>query len=138
MKSSQQNWLVNKFTYQGDQFYTEDLLPVDTLSYKPRLKTRVSKFVSSKRFKAFNEMKEKAKKCSICSKTVDPKKLVIDHCHTSRKIRGVLCINCNHGLGKFLDSPKLLKKAIEYLNNFEKEKDKALDYVTLKGPENAS
>lgn len=32
-------------------------------------------------------------------------------------IRGLLCGNCNHGLGCFKDNKENLLKAIEYLNN---------------------
>ena len=39
----------------------------------------------------------------------------IDHCHNSNKVRGILCNNCNVGLGHFKDDVKLLKVAIEYL-----------------------
>lgn len=40
----------------------------------------------------------------------------IDHDHTTGKIRGVLCSNCNMGLGMFKDKKELLMKAISYLN----------------------
>jgi len=52
-------------------------------------------------------------KCAIC-KT----KLVsayVDHDHKTDDIRGILCINCNSGLGQFKDSIKNLEAAIEYL-----------------------
>lgn len=39
----------------------------------------------------------------------------VDHCHTTGKVRGILCGNCNTGLGHFKDSPMLLQRAIEYL-----------------------
>ncbi len=41
--------------------------------------------------------------------------LVIDHCHESGKVRGLLCHNCNRGLGLFKDNVESLTKAIEYL-----------------------
>lgn len=41
--------------------------------------------------------------------------LVVDHCHDSGKIRGLLCRSCNLGLGFFADSPSVLEKAIAYL-----------------------
>lgn len=51
--------------------------------------------------------------CWICyGKT---KSMHIDHCHVSGHIRGVLCSNCNRGLGHFKDSPKFLMNAIRYL-----------------------
>src|SRR3954467_10892461 len=50
-------------------------------------------------------------KCSICKKRASLKgssnqRLHIDHCHTSKKIRELLCGNCNRGLGYFKDDPK--------------------------------
>ena len=52
-------------------------------------------------------------KCAICFSEV---KLVIDHCHTSMKIRGMLCSKCNVGLGQFKDDTIRLENAIKYLN----------------------
>jgi hypothetical protein len=40
---------------------------------------------------------------------------VIDHCHSSGKIRGMLCNLCNQGLGHFKDNVSFLEKAIKYL-----------------------
>ena len=54
--------------------------------------------------------------CLICGSL--PKKgsrLHIDHNHQTGYIRGLLCYNCNDGLGRFRDSPELLHKAIAYL-----------------------
>jgi hypothetical protein len=56
--------------------------------------------------------------CKICGAQPKPgKKLHIDHCHTTKKVRGLLCIKCNCGLGSFNDSEELLMKAIGYLND---------------------
>jgi hypothetical protein len=39
----------------------------------------------------------------------------LDHDHATGKFRGWLCMHCNHGLGKMLDSPALLRAAATYL-----------------------
>lgn len=52
------------------------------------------------------------KKRGVC------KKLYVDHCHASGVIRGLLCHNCNFGLGYFKDDPERLFSAIEYLRRF--------------------
>lgn len=56
-------------------------------------------------------------KCYICEKVEHTKfkPLMVDHCHETGKIRGMLCQKCNQGLGLFLDSPELLEKAANYL-----------------------
>jgi hypothetical protein len=57
-------------------------------------------------------------RCKICGKTQEEnnKRLSIDHCHKTGKIRGLLCNNCNRGLGLFKDNPALLESALSYLN----------------------
>ena len=60
--------------------------------------------------------------CAIC-KTIDfgDRRGAIDHDHKTGEIRGILCINCNNGLGRFKDNIDSLKEAILYL---EKRKDR--------------
>lgn len=53
--------------------------------------------------------------CKICG--ITPKKLVVDHCHTTGRVRGLLCHNCNTGLGQFKDNTQFLQLAIKYLND---------------------
>jgi DNA repair ATPase RecN len=52
--------------------------------------------------------------CAICHQTCS-RALAADHDHTTGKIRGLLCNNCNRGLGHFKDNSDNLKAAIEYL-----------------------
>ena len=52
--------------------------------------------------------------CGICEKYFE--KLHVDHCHTTNKIRGLLCNHCNLALGKFKDDIKRLSNAINYLS----------------------
>ncbi len=55
-------------------------------------------------------------KCAIC-RSSDPKKssFSVDHDHNTGRIRGLLCHNCNVGLGGFRDTPEFLQSAIRYL-----------------------
>lgn len=45
--------------------------------------------------------------------------LVVDHCHTTGKIRGLLCSHCNRALGLFEDKIDLLQKAANYLQSHQ-------------------
>lgn len=59
-------------------------------------------------------------RCAICSVPFDftksnQKNIHIDHCHNTGKVRGVLCTNCNRGLGGFKDNIDNLSIAIQYL-----------------------
>ncbi len=55
--------------------------------------------------------------CAICGihQSKLKRRLCVDHCHESNKIRGLLCINCNKGLGHFYDDLTFLHNAILYL-----------------------
>lgn len=56
--------------------------------------------------------------CNICGLITDgkfTKKLYVDHDHSTKKIRGLLCQKCNSGLGMFKDNIIILSKAIVYL-----------------------
>lgn len=55
--------------------------------------------------------------CAICNSTpASDRSLAVDHCHTTGKIRGLLCFRCNGTLGKFNDDVSLFQKAIDYLS----------------------
>lgn len=55
--------------------------------------------------------------CAICEKKSDYNSLNVDHDHITGKVRGLLCGNCNKGLGLFNDNSELLVKASKYLKN---------------------
>jgi hypothetical protein len=57
-------------------------------------------------------------KCAIC-RTPETEQFKgvfhVDHCHSTGKVRGLLCRGCNHILGTVKDNPKTLQRAIDYL-----------------------
>lgn len=56
--------------------------------------------------------KNQSGRCAICNRKA---KLVIDHCHATGFVRGLLCSRCNTGLGQFCDNTHLMEVAVEYL-----------------------
>jgi len=68
--------------------------------------------------KDFDDLLQKQNNsCAIC-KIQEPTgyNWHVDHCHTSNKVRGILCSKCNQGLGLFKDSIYNLTEAIKYIN----------------------
>lgn len=66
-------------------------------------------------------------RCAICNcreSAVDklglPRRLAVDHCHVTGKVRALLCTNCNKSLGGFRDDPDLLRTAAEYIERHRK------------------
>tara|TARA_Y100000748_G_C15194748_1_gene370939 strand:+ start:33 stop:569 length:537 start_codon:yes stop_codon:yes gene_type:complete len=63
--------------------------------------------------------------CAICGSTETGSKLQknfsVDHCHKTEKVRGLLCKPCNIMLGEAKDNPRILSRAIEYLEHFNSE-----------------
>lgn len=56
-------------------------------------------------------------KCAGCYRhqTELPKRLAVDHCHLTGKIRGLLCSRCNLALGMLRDDLKILENLQRYL-----------------------
>ncbi len=60
--------------------------------------------------------------CAICGtsngSSRNPRVLCVDHCHDTGKVRGLLCDNCNRGIGALKDDPSLVRKALLYLEAY--------------------
>ena len=54
--------------------------------------------------------------CAVCRRAdKSGKRLAVDHHHDTGRVRGLLCSNCNPGIGYFEESPELMRLAIDYL-----------------------
>jgi hypothetical protein len=73
--------------------------------------------------------------CAICERPERAERngkslaLAVDHCHTTKKIRGVLCGNCNKALGKFEDNPDFLRNALVYLSKHAERVPVTINYL---------
>lgn len=81
---------------------------------------RNKKFVLKKKYgltlEQYQQMFENQNgKCAICQEEEKGRLLPVDHDHSNGKVRGLLCGNCNRGLGLFKDNKDLLQKAANYL-----------------------
>ena len=76
-----------------------------------------------------NMYRIQAGRCDICDLPIDIHELgftehppaCIDHLHGSTHVRGLLCNECNKGLGMFKDSRNIMKSAIKYLTRTYKK-----------------
>ena len=58
-------------------------------------------------------LERQGKVCGICKTPGKP--LCVDHCHATGKVRGLLCRDCNLGLGNYKDNPVFTRAATAYL-----------------------
>ncbi len=74
----------------------------------------------------YNKMLESQNyRCAICGNVLsDSRRIHVDHNHTTKQTRALLCGLCNSGLGYFLDSSELLVKAKQYLDYWEMQNER--------------
>src|SRR5688572_17694888 len=87
---------------------------------------------------SFREYKKlfikQGRRCAVCNKKAknahlnrgEKLELVVDHCHATGKVRGLLCSACNTGLGFFRDDPARMRAGVKYL-----EKNQEPNYSCL-------
>ncbi len=59
-------------------------------------------------------LQDQKNSCLICNRELD-QSACVDHCHTTGKVRGLLCRQCNMALGLLKDNIDSLENAINYL-----------------------
>lgn len=57
--------------------------------------------------------------CQCCGRDLTCENRVLDHCHETGKVRGILCRQCNTGIGSLQDNLEGIKNALFYLSKFE-------------------
>lgn len=114
-KDKLRNWCKSCFT-DYDKQRRNNLSPEykrgrSLVRYWPELSPIQANDKYMELFKSQNE------KCYICETSTNwnGKSFPVDHCHKTNEVRGILCDDCNVGLGKFKDDIEILEKAINYL-----------------------
>ena len=110
--------------WSGKKYYSSRCKPchLKQTQANPNLQTNRKTEKLKLRYGLTYEQWEKLRKlekfaCMICGLTESEmgKKLDVDHCHSSGKVRGVLCNPCNRVIGMARDNINILKAAIKYL-----------------------
>lgn len=60
-------------------------------------------------------LKKQGGSCAICKNNDTNRKLAVDHCHKTNKIRGLLCGKCNRAIGMLDDNLENAKNLVEYI-----------------------
>lgn len=79
-------------------------------AYRQKGKLRRKYGLGPDEYRAMVEVR--GSRCDICGQVAE---LQVDHDHLTNVVRGLLCFNCNIGIGHFKDDVKILKSAIAYL-----------------------
>lgn len=66
-------------------------------------------------------LKNQKYSCAICGVNQESLtyKLYVDHCHTTKKVRGLLCKHCNSAIGLFKDDKDTMINAINYISQYD-------------------
>jgi Recombination endonuclease VII len=91
--------------------------------YARKNKDKIAKRARLKKHRMTQEehdalMLKQQNRCAVCRKEFI-KTPHIDHSHETKKNRGLLCDDCNLGLGRFKDSIEILGNAIQYLKEYQ-------------------
>ncbi len=116
---------TRKFHPNGDSYCSEckRIRTKESRKNNPRLTAVYSRRTNLRRYYGLEESEYDALfdsqqgKCAICQKDLEriSRSTHIDHCHSSGKIRGILCHHCNTAIGLLGDDVEKMKAAIEYL-----------------------
>ena len=108
---------------------SDKLDPVRKEKYHNRRRKAQLKVVGWTPEQFSNKWAEQEEKCAVCKKKLSidiranrNEKAQADHAHTvPPKPRGVLCLNCNLGIGNLQENVKIMEAAIAYINEYKEE-----------------
>jgi hypothetical protein len=109
-KGSRKTCTCGNPKYKGSSSYCSNCLAIHSKEYH-KTYYRFARYGVTKEW--FNS--KLGNGCAICKVELTSNKVHIDHCHSTGKVRGLLCELCNKGLGQFKDNITNLENAINYL-----------------------
>jgi hypothetical protein len=103
-----------EFPLTEEFFYKSTKSKLGVRYFHSWCKTCTNAYNISRKFNIPREQYERMRgqHCDICWRFG---RMYVDHCHLTKQIRGMLCLNCNTALGQMKDRPDLLRRAAEYL-----------------------
>jgi hypothetical protein len=105
VRESARRWRENNRDYQK-RWYQENKERQSKLAFERTIRRKYG--LAPEEYRA-----RLAAGCSLCGAT--DRKMHMDHCHATGKVREALCAVCNTGLGAFHDDPELLRAAAAYI-----------------------
>mgnify|MGYP001565846128 FL=1 len=89
------------------------------VSIRKSYRANLLKYVHKLTVREYNLMfKNQDYKCAICKEFPSRESLGVDHDHTTGKIRGLLCGNCNRALGLLRENRNVALGLVEYIDKF--------------------
>lgn len=127
-KNYQQIWYYNnldkvKAAFERDKPYRKEYYSRPKIKLRHNL-SRIKRDFGLESDEYLKMVEDHQGNCAICGNKETSSRsenLSVDHCHTTGKVRGLLCSKCNRGLGLFLDDLNLLELAINYLKKHKNE-----------------
>jgi hypothetical protein len=63
----------------------------------------------------FARLKAQGNACPLCARALNAVDAVVDHCHETGQVRGVLCVRCNSAIGALGDTARSVARVVAYL-----------------------
>lgn len=107
---------------QGESFLKKERFRYKKLSKRQKSDRFLGKTYGITSLQKEQMLQDQNYRCLIGLEKLTYKTAHVDHCHTTGRIRGLLCNKCNVGLGMFGDRPDTLKRAVKYLEGDDEQK----------------